>query len=105
MIQFQYFEGCPNAKESLAHLVQMQQELGIDEQEIEIVEVPDAETSERLHFQGSPTILINGIDIYTGESPTDSIYSCRVYTFDGKKTGIIPASFIRQKLATYAKME
>jgi hypothetical protein len=100
MIQFQYFEGCPNAKLTLEHLHAAQKELGIEEQEIEIVEVPDAASSERLHFQGSPTILVDGVDIYTGEKPDGNSYTCRVYTFDGKRTGVIPLEFIRAKLRT-----
>jgi glutaredoxin len=100
MIQFQYFEGCPNAKQTLEHLRMVQAELGIDSREIDIVEVPDAASSERLHFQGSPTILIDGVDIYTGEKPEGSSYTCRVYLFDGKRTGVIPLEFIRAKLRT-----
>ncbi len=98
MIQFQYFEGCPNAKQTLEHLYTVQKELSLDKQEIEIVEVPDAASSEIVHFQGSPTILVNGVDIYTGLKPTDNSYTCRVYTFDGRRTGVIPVEFIREKL-------
>ncbi|MGC9151888.1 MAG: DF family (seleno)protein [Microbacter sp.] len=101
MIQFQYFEGCPNSKQTLAHLYAVQKELGIDEQDIEIVEVPDADSSERLQFQGSPTILVDGVDIYTGLKPTDNSYTCRVYIFEGKRTGVIPIEFIREKFRAW----
>ena len=103
MIEFQYFEGCPNAKATLANLEEIKHELKLNDNEIQIIQVPDMESSERLNFQGSPTILIDGIDIYTDSKPSGSNYSCRVYFFEGKNTGIIPKDFIKGKVLKYRK--
>ena len=76
----------------------MRDELGIPHSEIELVEVPDPAQAEEFNFQGSPTILVNGEDIATGEVPSGFSYTCRVYSFSGNPTGVIPKAFIRQKL-------
>lgn len=65
MIEFQYFEGCPNAKASLNNLLEIKDELNIGDDEIRVIQVPDMESAEKNRFQGSPTILIRGVDIYT----------------------------------------
>ena len=101
VIGFQYFEGCPNAKATLDNLREIQSELGIPDSEILIVEVPDIESAEKSSFQGSPTILVNGIDIYTDTKPVGYNYSCRIYSFDGKQTGIMPRDFIKAKIEGY----
>jgi len=98
MIEFQYFDGCPNSKESLKNLSDLQKEIGILDSQIKISEIPDLESAQKLNFQGSPSILIDGIDIYTGNKPNSFNYSCRIYTFDGKKTGVLPKDFIRKKI-------
>ena len=99
MITFQYFEGCPNAQATLDNLREVGEELGIPKTDIELLEVPDPALAERNRFQGSPTILLNGKDITTGEVPSGFSYTCRVYSFDGEVTGVIPKEFIREKLS------
>jgi len=101
LITFQYFDGCPNAKATLENLLSLKAELGIPESEIELVEVPDPSLAEEFRFQGSPTILVNGRDIATGEEPYGFSYTCRVYFFDGTQTGVIPKEYIRRKLLEY----
>ena len=103
MITFQYFDGCPNAEVSLENLYSAGKELGIPESDIELVEVPDPSLAEKCRFQGSPTILVEGRDITTGEEPSGFSYTCRVYFFGGIQTGVIPRDFIREKLLEYSK--
>ena len=103
MIEFQYFPGCTNAKTSLDNLMEVKNELKLNDDEIQIIQVPDTESAEKLNFQGSPTILIHGIDIYTDSKPIGSNYACRVYIFNGKQTGIIPKEFIKDKIEKYGQ--
>ena len=105
MIEFQYFEGCPNAKASLNNLLEVKDELHINDDEIRIIQVRDMESAEKNRFQGSPTILIQGVDIYTGSEPTGYNYSCRVYSFKGKQTGIIPKQFIKENILKYQQSQ
>ena len=103
MIEFQYFEGCPNAKATLNNLLEVQDELNINDNEISVVKVPDTESAKKNRFQGSPTILIDGVDIYTDSEPTGYNYSCRIYYFQGNKTGIMPKQYIIEKILKYRR--
>lgn len=101
MIEFQFFLGCPNAPSTLENLRAVMMELGIPESQLKISVVPDIDSAKRLSFQGSLSILVNRIDIYTGLEPTGFSYGCRLYEFDGQQTGIIPRGFIRENLVEY----
>jgi len=101
LITFQYFDGCPNAQATLDNLREVAEELGIPDDDIQLVEVPDPAGAEEHRFQGSPTILVDGRDITTGEVPEGFSYTCRVYSFGGERTGVIPRELIRERLARY----
>ena len=98
MIEFQFFNGCPNADVTLENLRAVMLEMSIPESQLKISVVPDIDTAKRLNFQGSPSILVNRKDTYTGEEPTGFSYACRLYEFDGEQTGVIPKEFIWEKL-------
>lgn len=100
LIQFLYFEGCPNAKASLENLKSAMLELHLPFDNLQIIHV-DIESATQYNFQGSPSILINGVDIYTDKIPDTVNFSCRIYEFENKKTGIIPKDYIKQKLHHY----
>ena len=98
MITFQYFDECPNARKTLDNLLSVKEELGIPDSSIELVEVPDPAQAEEHRFQGSPTILVEGRDITTRETPSGFSYTCRVYSFEGQPSGVIPKHIIRAQL-------
>ncbi len=103
MIEFQYFQECPNAAATLNNLKDLVSEAFIDESEIFLVEVPSPETAEKANFQGSPTILYNGVDIFTGSEPDGFSFNCRIYEIDGKKTGVLPREFIKSRISGLRK--
>ncbi len=74
-VQLLTFPGCPNAEAARDALraVLVSSEIAA---EIEEVDTDSAETPEALRGWGSPTVLINGVDV-EGEEPTGS--SCRLY--------------------------
>lgn len=98
LIEFLYFEGCPNAAETLSNLKKVLKELKINDDKLKIIEVRDIEMAKNLNFSGSPTILVDGKDIYTLKKPEGFNFTCRVYDFGGKKSGIIPEDFIKERL-------
>jgi len=101
MIEFQYFNGCPHAKDTFQNLREVMTEMGIVDGDLHIINVTSPEAAQKIKFQGSPTILVNGIDICTGEKPVGFSDSCRVYEFDGIRTEVIPMEFIRKKMEGY----
>lgn len=102
MIEFQYFDGCPNSDKTLENLKSLIAEGFLRTDDIKITEVPSAEKAEEYRFQGSPTILIDGIDIFTGLKPTGHSFTCRVYLIDGKRTGVLSKEYLRSRI-TYLR--
>jgi len=77
-IEVQHFEGCPNSKEMITRVKTAITEFGnnIEYKEI-LVETP--EEAERVKFRGSPTVLINGIDLENMPEPKAGNLACRYY--------------------------
>ena len=103
LITFQYFDGCPNARATLGNLLIVKEELGIPDSGIELLEVPNPAQAEEHGFQGSPTILVDGKDITTGEIPSGFNFTCRVYSYEGEATGVIPEDIIRARLIEWGE--
>ena len=89
-IQFLYFEDCPSHEQALARLRQAMAEEGIEE-EIEIIKVETDEQAEQWRFTGSPTILINGIDIDLPPADAFVALTCRVYLWDDGRFSPLPS--------------
>lgn len=81
-IQILYFEGCPNHLPTVARVKEVVARLGREVQ-IEEVEVTSPEDAASKRFLGSPTVLVNGVDIDPrARQRTDYGFSCRMY--DGR---------------------
>ena len=78
IIKFLSFDGCPLAPEALNALESAVGQLRDAVQiEIEHIDLLDPDTADELKRWGSPTILLNELDI-TGAPPGDA-NSCRIY--------------------------
>jgi len=73
-VQFLAFDGCPLADAARVVLDQALAECGL--KGYEEIDILDPGTSDDLLGWGSPTILVNGVDV-TGQPKGDSV-SCRV---------------------------
>jgi len=93
-IQLLYFEGCPHWQTALENLRTALQQAKL-EWPVELVKVEDDETASRLKFLGSPSIHVNGTDLWPEERQQYSL-SCRLYhTPEGPK-GSPSVSMLRQ---------
>ena len=91
-VQLLTFPGCPNAAASREVLQRVLESRGITAS-IEEVNTAAPETPEHLHGWGSPTILVNGVDIEGQEAPTGA--SCRLYRdAAGRVRGVPPEAAI-----------
>jgi len=104
IIEFQYFEGCPNARATLENLLEAKNELGLPDEIIKVIKIDDLASARKYNFQGSPTILINGRDIYTDRKPQGFNFTCRIYNFNGEQTGQIPKEYIKEKILAYLSL-
>lgn len=83
-VTLQYFDGCPNWKETEAHIQTLMAE-GVDvEMDRQLIETPEA--AERYGFRGSPTVIINGSDPFANPDAPVGL-SCRVYAAEDGYAG------------------
>jgi hypothetical protein len=75
MVTLLFFDGCPNWQTTNGNLEVLAVELGFD---FDRRHVETDEDAQRLQFRGSPTVLIDGRDVFaTGDEPVG--LSCRMY--------------------------
>ncbi len=77
-IEVQYFNGCPNSEAVLKMVKNFVEKSGHKIDLIEIL-VETQEDAEKYKFRGSPTILINSIDVEGLEKSKTPSLSCRYY--------------------------
>ncbi|MFY9609767.1 MAG: hypothetical protein WAU45_14260 [Blastocatellia bacterium] len=95
-IEFLYFKECPAHKQALANLKAVLRESG-RRADVALISVTSEQQAERVGFQGSPSIRVNGTDL-DGRNEGHS-YGCRVYQIGGKMTAVPTKEFIREKLS------
>ena len=78
-LELLWWEGCPSTERALAELREALVDVGLGDAEIHTREIDTDAEAEQAGFRGSPTILIDGIDV-GGASDDDQIgLGCRVY--------------------------
>jgi hypothetical protein len=98
LVEILYFDGCPNYESARALVERVSRKLGI-ETELRFVEVPDDEAAERLHFLGSPTVRVAGLDVDPLAGELDHyVRSCRVYRTEHGFSGQPDERSIREAL-------
>ena len=98
-VEILYFDGCPTYKNAEAVLreVLAQQEI---EAQVELVPVNTDEEAKKLKFPGSPTIRLDGRDLFPTPERQDWRPGCRLYpTPDGLKGSPAP-EMLRKSLAS-----
>ena len=95
-IELLYFNSCPSYKRALANIKAALKEKKL-QAELKLINVETEEQAEKVGFQGSPSVRINGKDL-EGRDEGFS-FSCRLYYMNGKPT-VAPS-----KEAIIAKLE
>ena len=77
-IEVQHFHGCPNSEKMIQRV---KEAISRSEVEIEFKEVLiDTPEKAELHkFRGSPTVLVNGVDLEGMPEPDSGTLACRYY--------------------------
>ncbi|MCA1705790.1 MAG: thioredoxin family protein [Actinobacteria bacterium] len=99
-ITLRYFDGCPNWQVARTRLEQALERIN-GAAEIMLEQVETAEEAQRVGFQGSPTILIDGVDPFAGADASPGL-SCRVYRTE---KGMEGAPSVSQLLAALGASE
>ncbi len=94
-----YFGGCPSYVAAEKALREVLGEQGMDS-EVEMVAVETDEEAARLRFPGSPTIRVDGEDLFPAGAAEreDWRLGCRVYATPGGLEGSPTAAMIEEAL-------
>jgi hypothetical protein len=96
-VEVLYFDGCPTYKVVTEALQTVLAEEGI-EAEVELVAVNSDDEAQRLRFQGSPTIRVDGRDLFPAPEREDWRLGCRVYATPVGLRGGPTADMFREAL-------
>jgi hypothetical protein len=94
-VELLYWEGCPSHPAALADL---RAALG-DRAEVTVREIETEEQAAAERFPGSPTIRVDGVDLFPSDDPPS--LSCRVYRLaDGRYSPTPDPGVLRAALAS-----
>lgn len=79
LVEFLYAEDCPNRYAALKILERTLREVSLPYR-IEKILVASEDDAQRLHFVGSPSIRVNGIDVEPNASDSEFSLCPRLYT-------------------------
>src|SRR5260221_1619146 len=89
-VQVLFFEGCPNYKPAVDLVRSVAPNAFVEE-----VEIKTTADAKRMRFLGSPTILVDGVDVEpSARTRTDYGFSCRTYQGKGVPSREIVSSAI-----------
>src|ERR687890_346709 len=96
-VEVLYFDGCQTYKTATKTLRAVLEEEGL-ESEIELVAVNNDAVARRLKFPGSPTIRIDGRDLFPAPEREDWRLGCRVYATPQGLRGSPTAEMLKEAL-------
>jgi hypothetical protein len=79
LIELLWWEGCPSTERALGELHDALADVGLAGAEIRTIEIKTDEDAARAGFRGSPTILIDGVEVASADPGDPTGLSCRVY--------------------------
>jgi hypothetical protein len=97
-VEVLYFDGCPSYVAATRNVSEVLSELGM-EAEVELVGVNSDEEAERLRFPGSPTIRVDGRDLFPIPERDVWALGCRTYATPEGLKGYPTREMIRDALA------
>jgi hypothetical protein len=96
-VEVLYFDGCPTYEMATKTLRAVLAEEG-SEAEVQLVAVNTDEEAGRLRFPGSPTIRVDGEDLFPVAEREDWRQGCRVYATPQGLRGSPTAEMLREAL-------
>jgi predicted Zn-dependent protease len=105
-LELLWWEGCPSTERALAELREALSDVGLDQADVRITEIETDDQASQAGFRGSPTILVDGVDI-AGANPDDHVgLGCRVYRRrDGRISPTPDPEDLRDALRRAARSE
>jgi len=82
-----HIDDCPNWAEASSRLTTALRNVGIPDTEVRFVVLRTREDASRVPFAGSPTIVVDGDDLFPSSGRTTDL-ACRVYFSEGHVAGL-----------------
>jgi hypothetical protein len=95
-VEVLFFDGCPTYRAAEKTLRRV---LAQEEAEVELVAVNTDEEAQRLRFPGSPTIRVDGEDLFPVPDRMGYALGCRMYATPEGLRGSPTAEMVRAELA------
>jgi len=76
-IELLWWEGCPSTEHALSDLRDVLKQEGLEHVEVRMRAIRTDQEAEQADFKGSPTILIDGVDLAPTDDPAG--LACRIY--------------------------
>ena len=97
-VELLWWEGCPSTATALAELRAALVERDVDPESVRVREVTDDAGAAELGFVGSPTIRVDGEDLFPpGDDPVG--LTCRIYRLaDGRVSPTPDPALLRREL-------
>jgi hypothetical protein len=92
-LELLWWEGCPSTERALTELREAVADLGLEAPDIEMREIRTDEEAAAAGFTGSPTILVDGIDVVVDHGPDEARVTgltCRVHRRRDGRTSPTP---------------
>ena len=103
-VELLWWEGCPSTERALAAVREALGELDLSDVEVRMREIKDDGDAREAGFVGSPTILIDGVDLVPAAAEEQIGLSCRVYRRrDGRVSPIPDPDDLREALSRAAE--
>jgi hypothetical protein len=103
-VELLWWEGCPSTERALTAVREALTDLALEDVEVRMREVRSDADAEDSRFVGSPTILIDGVDLVPAAADEQIGLSCRVYRRrDGRVSPIPDPDDLREALREAAE--
>ena len=103
-VELLWWEGCPSTERALEAVRQALTEVGLDDVPVRMREIQTDDDAQGAGFVGSPTILIDGVDLVPAAAEEHIGLSCRVYRRrDGRVSPIPDPDDLREALQRAAE--
>jgi hypothetical protein len=103
-VELLWWEGCPSTERALAAVREALTDLGLALDSVRTREIRSDADAHEAGFIGSPTILIDGVDLVPAAADEQIGLSCRVYRRrDGRVSPIPDPDDLREALALAAE--
>ena len=105
-VELLWWEGCPSTEKARAAVEEALSDLGLDGTPVRMREIRTDGAARDAGFVGSPTILIDGVDLVPAAGEEQIGLSCRVYQQrDGRVSPIPDPDDLREALRGAAERE